>query len=72
MPFDGSMGGGSDNSTPCGGCTLFQRVHGFIMQPFTSAASNTEWVLFIGLILIVVYLWARVLGQFTAIVRENL
>lgn len=45
----------------CEGCTLYQRVHDYLMQPFTSAASQTEWVLFVGLIIIVAFLWTRIL-----------
>ena len=45
----------------CAGCSLFKRVSGFILEPINSAATNTSWVLFVGLVLIVAYLWTRVL-----------
>lgn len=45
----------------CETCTLFARSQSFLMQPFTTAASKTNWVLFVGLILIAAFLWTRVL-----------
>lgn len=48
----------------CVGCGLLSRVGNFLAQPFTSAANNTDWVLFVGLILIVAYLWSRVIHHF--------
>lgn len=52
------MGGDS-----CAGCGLLTRVNQYLAQPFTSAASNTEWVLFVGVILIAAYLWSRVIHR---------
>jgi hypothetical protein len=49
----------SSNST-CAGCGLVNRVGTFLMQPFTSGASVTDWLLLAGMILVAAYLWARV------------
>ncbi len=32
-------------------------------QPFNASASATSWILFTGFILIVIYLWTRVLRE---------
>jgi hypothetical protein len=45
----------------CAGCGLMTRVSRFIMAPITSTASDTSWFLFVGLILIAVFLWTRIL-----------
>lgn len=45
----------------CAGCGLLTRVQAFLAQPFTSFASNTDWLLFVGAILIAAYLWSRVI-----------
>lgn len=45
----------------CAGCGLLTRVNQFLAQPFTSFASNTDWILFVGAILIIAYLWSRVI-----------
>lgn len=45
----------------CAGCGLLTRVGNFLAQPITSAASNTDWILLVGAILIVGYLWSRVI-----------
>lgn len=45
----------------CVGCGLISRVGQFIAQPITSTASNTEWILFVGAILIIAYLWSRII-----------
>lgn len=49
----------------CIGCGLLSRVGKFLSSPITSTASNTEWWLFIGAILIVAYLWSRMLRLVT-------
>ena len=49
------------NGSTCSGCGLYSKASAFLAQPFTSAASNTEWVLFVGLILIAAFLWTRIL-----------
>jgi len=46
---------------PCVGCSITDTVKNFVFQPITSAASNTEWFLFVGAILIAAYLWSRFL-----------
>lgn len=53
MPFDGTES--------CSGCTLFQHTQNFLFQPFTTAASRTNWFLFVGLVLIAAFLWTRIL-----------
>lgn len=39
-------------------------------QPFQSAGSVWNWALFIGLLLVLILLWSRVIGMFEA-VGEN-
>jgi hypothetical protein len=51
-----------DTST-CVGCGLLTRIGRFLAQPVTSAASNTDWVLFVGAILIFAYVWSRVIRR---------
>lgn len=51
----------TDAGASCAGCSLWDRVNRYLMQPFTSAADNTEWVLFVGFVLIVAYLWSRII-----------
>ena len=46
---------------------MFQRVEGFLAQPFTSVASNTSWVLMVGLVLVVAYLWRDMLEHIKAL-----
>lgn len=36
-------------------------------QPFTSSGSVWNWALFIGLILVLIILWSRVIGMFEAV-----
>lgn len=43
---------------------LFSRVQAFIFSSFTSAASTTNWFLFVGAILIAAYLWRYLLSEF--------
>jgi hypothetical protein len=51
------------NPNACVGCGLITRIGNFLAQPVTSAASNTDWVLFVGAILIFAYLWSRVIHR---------
>lgn len=39
----------------------------FWTQPFQSNGSVTNWALFIGLILVLILLWSRVIGMFEAV-----
>lgn len=45
----------------CVGCGLITRLNNFLAQPFTSMASNTDWILFVGAIVIIAYLWSRII-----------
>ena len=56
--------GGED----CGTCGLLTKTNGFIVQPFTSLASNTSWFLLIGLILIAAYLWREILKHIESMI----
>jgi hypothetical protein len=48
------------SNSNCVGCGIVNRVGSFLMQPFTSGASMTDWALLAGLILVAAYLWSRV------------
>lgn len=72
LPFlsDGAYGQAAvdDSRASCSGCSLFHRVENYLMSPFSSVASNTEWVLFVGLIVLVAYLWAGVIRSIARMV----
>lgn len=40
-------------------------------QPFNTQASAWQWVLFTGFILIVIYLWTRILREAGHVISEN-
>lgn len=48
----------------CDQCGLMTKTHDFLVQPFTSAASNTNWFLFVGLIIIAAILWRHIILEF--------
>jgi hypothetical protein len=55
-------------SETCAQCGLLQQTQKFLAQPFTSAASNTSWVLFVGLVIIVAYLWRDIIKHIESMV----
>ncbi len=47
------------------GQTVVERLEGWLMHPFKSDMSVMDWVLFLGLIVIAVFLWTRVMSHVT-------
>lgn len=46
--------------------TIFSSIQGWIKQPFNSQGDLVSWALFVGLMLILVFMWTRVLSHITA------
>ncbi len=49
---------------------MFQSFLAWWQRPFNADASATSWVLFTGFILIVIFLWTRVLREAGHVVGE--
>jgi hypothetical protein len=49
----------------------YQAFANWWKQPFNASASASSWFLFTGFILIVIYLWSRILREGGNIIEKN-
>ena len=58
-------------NSQCQTCSFRQKISDFLWSPVTSHASTGNWFLFLGLVLVVAYLWHRVVkvmeGSYNAV-----
>jgi len=66
--YSGQNVTGFAGPSTCYGCGLYSRASAFLAEPFTTAASKTEWVLFVGMILVAAYIWRDILKHIESLV----
>lgn len=48
------------------GGSMIERIHGWLRKPYSDDMDALHWVLFLGLVLIITFLWSRIMAHLTA------